>query len=124
MKVTYLVKLSLFALLLELTSLVVAHWVGIRAERVSMMVISLFGVSVVFEFLFEFMQRQKRAGYLIKYFVFSAIKIFVILILAYLFLKPGTIENRLEALFFLFNYLAFLIYDITLKVKFINKNTN
>ncbi len=124
MKVTFFVKLSAFALLLELISFAIAYWVGIRPERVSLMVVSLFGVSVLFEFLFEFMQRQKRAGYLIKYFIFSVIKIFVILILAYLFLNPRTIENRLEALFFLFNYLAFLIYDITLKVKFINKNTN
>jgi hypothetical protein len=124
MKVAYLVKLSLFALLLELTSLVIAHWVGIRAERVSMMVISLFSVSVLVELLFQVMQRQKKSGYLIKYFVFSGVKIFVVLILAYLFLRPESIENRLEALFFLFNYLAFLIYDITLKVKFISKNTN
>jgi len=124
MKVTYLVKLSLLALLLEFVSLIVANWIGIRVERVSMMIISLFGISVLFEFLFEVLQRQKRTRYLIKYFIFSAIKVFFIIIIAYLFLKPGTIENRHEALIFLFNYLAFLIYDITLKVKFINRNTN
>jgi len=124
MKVAYIVRLSLFALFLELISLAIAHWVGIRPERVSLMVISLFSVYALFEFLFRVMQRQKKAWYQIKYFVFSAIKIFVILILAYLFLKSGTIENKYEALFFLFNYLAFLIYDIVLKVKFINKNLN
>jgi len=124
MKIACFVKLSFFALLLEFISLVVAHWVGIRLQRVSMMVVSLLGVFVLFEYVFKFMQRQKRSGYLIKYFIFSGVKIFAILILAYLFLRSGSIEDRYEALFFLFNYLAFLFYYITLKVKFINKNTN
>lgn len=124
MKFVYLAKLLLLALLLELISLVIAYWVGIRSERVSMMIMSLFGIYVLFEFLFEFLQRQKRTGYLIKYFIYSTVRIFFILIIAYLLLKPGSIENRHEALFFLFNYLVFLIYDIAHKVNLINKNTN
>jgi len=124
MKIACFIKLSSFALLLEFISLVVAHWVGISMERVSLMVVSLFGVFVLFELLFQVMQRQKKSGYLIKYFVFSGVKIFVVLILAYLFLRPESIEDRNETLFFLFNYLAFLFFHIALKVKFINKNTN
>ena len=124
MKVTYLVKLSILALLLGLLNFVAAYLTGIRWERATMMIISFFGIYVLFEFLFEIMQRQKKSKYLIKYFMLSGLRVFIILIIAYLFLNPEDIENRNEALFFLFNYLAFLIYDITLKVKFINKNTN
>ena len=124
MKVTYLVKLAIFALLLVPLNFVAAYLTGIRCERIAMMIISFFGIYVLFEFLFKIIQRHKNARYLIKYFMLSGLRIFTILITAYLFLNPKNIENRNEALFFLFNYLAFLIYDITLKVKFINKNTN
>ncbi len=124
MKVKYFVKLSVFTFFLGLVNLIAAYWNGIRQGRVTMMVISFFGIYVLFEFFFEIMQRQKKGRVFINYFILSGVRISVILITAYLFLNPKSIENRNEALFFLFNYLVFLIYDITLKVKYINKNTN
>ena len=123
MRIIYLVKLSMLTLFLGVVNFAISYWTGIGYVRVLMMIISLFSIFVLFEFLFEIVQGQQRKGYLIKYFVFSAIKIFTILAVAYLFLNAKNIENRYEALFFLFNYLAYLTFDIALKVKAINKNT-
>ncbi|GEM_PF-6476825 len=122
-RIIYFVKLSILTLFLGIVNFAISYWAGIGYERVLMMIISFFSIFVLFEFLFEIIHGKQRKGYLIKYFVFSTIKIFTILAVAYLFLNAKNIENRYEVLVFLFNYLAYLAFDIALKVKAINKNT-
>lgn len=124
MRITYLVWLSLITFFLGAINYAISYWTEVRNERIFMMIISLFGVFVLFELLFEIVQGKKRKRHLIKYFVFSAVKISVILGVAYFFLNAKSIENRYEALFFLFNYLAFSTFDITMKVNIINKNSH
>ncbi len=124
MKVPSFVRLSILSFLLWVINLVPAYWLEISFIRVGLMILFLSAIYVLFDVFYEIIKRKKGGRYLIEYFVLSIIKILFVLIIAYFFLNPENIENKFEALFFLFNYLAFLSYDIIRKVRYVNKNDN
>lgn len=123
MKILYLVKFTALAFILWIINVALAHLMQIGFERVGLMIVFLSVIYLLFTLIYVVISRfLEKKDYITGYVSLLSLKLMAILIAAYLLLGPDKIENRYEALFFLADYFIFLIFDITWKVKWINKN--
>jgi len=122
MKVLYLVKLTALALILWIINIAFATWSNISYGRVGLMILFLSFIYMLFNLIYDIIRKfLEKEHYITGYVSLLSLKLIVTLVLAFLILGPDKIENKFEALFFLVDYFVFLMFDVTWKVRYINK---
>lgn len=100
-------------------SWLLAERLTISLEKVTSGLLFLTGLYLLFYFVFVFIQKRQpdKIGFI--FLILMALKLTGIFGYLFLFLNPGTSENKTEILLFLMNYFALLIVDIVVKLRLI-----
>lgn len=86
------------------------------------MILFLSFIYMLFNLIYDIIRKfLEKEHYITGYVSLLSLKLIVTLVLAFLILGPDKIENKFEALFFLVDYFVFLMFDVTWKVRYINK---
>ncbi len=100
-------------------SWLLAERLTISLEKVTSGLLFLTGLYLLFYFVFVFIQKRQpdKIGFI--FLILMTLKLTGIFGYLFLFLNPGTSENKTEILLFLMNYFALLIVDIVVKLRLI-----
>lgn len=119
---SYLIRFSAFAFVVFIINYILAKLLGTNAGKVSLIVAFLVGVFLSFRYFYLKIKDRKGISFLIGFLLFMGFKFIIALAGAFLLIDPESVFVKQEALFYLFDYFIFLMFDVFLIVREINNN--
>jgi len=116
-KYFYLALFSAGAFVLWGLNLIVASWLNVSTDKVSLMTAFLWLLFLFFSFFYRKIKDNSAGNFILWYVLLLGVKFILALAGAFLFLDRDSEMVKQEALFYLFDYFILSMFNVFLKVE-------